>query len=257
MNLDGFKGKQFLVTGATSGIGAKISEALLKSGANVVMVSRGIANFDEDLKNLIFSEGSIYADNARLVSLDLSKPEGIDNFVRDHISIKLDGVINAAGIASVVPLKSISVEDINRIIQINLITPIVMIRSLMKNKLINKNSSLIFISSINGTTVGSKAHTIYAASKGGINGFVMSLANEVSKQGIRVNAIAPGMLKTNLMEDVKLIVSSENLEAHLADYPLGIGTPKDVAALAMFLLSDQSSWMTGQTIVIDGGYSIN
>jgi NAD(P)-dependent dehydrogenase (short-subunit alcohol dehydrogenase family) len=127
---------------------------------------------------------------------------------------------------------------------------------LLKNKLINKNASLVFISSINGTTVGSKAHTIYAASKGGINGFVMALANEISKQGIRVNAIAPGMLKTNLMEGVKLIVSSDNLDEHLADYPLGIGAPKDVASLSMFLLSDQSSWMTGQTIVIDGGYSI-
>jgi NAD(P)-dependent dehydrogenase (short-subunit alcohol dehydrogenase family) len=256
MNLDGFKGKQFLITGATSGIGAKLSEALLRAGANVVLVSRGITAFDEDLKRLIYSEDSIYASNAKVVSLDLSKPEGIDNFVKDHISAKLDGVINAAGIASVVPLKSISVEDIYKIFQINLIAPIVLVRSLLKNKLINKNASLVFISSINGTTVGSKAHTIYAASKGGINGFVMALANEISKQGIRVNAIAPGMLKTNLMEGVKLIVSSDNLDEHLADYPLGIGAPKDVASLSMFLLSDQSSWMTGQTIVIDGGYSI-
>jgi NAD(P)-dependent dehydrogenase (short-subunit alcohol dehydrogenase family) len=256
MNLDGFKDKQFLVTGATSGIGAKLSEALLKAGAKVVLVSRGITTFDEDLKHLIYSEDSIYAANSKVVNLDLSKTEEIDNFVQENISGKLDGVINAAGIASVIPLKSISLEDIYKIFQINLIAPIVLIRSLLKNKLLNKNASLVFISSINGTTVGSKAHTIYAASKGGINGFVMSLANEVSKQGIRVNGIAPGMLKTNLMEHVQQIVSSDNLNEHLSDYPLGIGVPGDVASLTMFLLSDQSAWMTGQTLVIDGGYSI-
>lgn len=258
MNCDDFKGKRYLVTGATSGIGARISVQLLQAGAYVILVSRGLTEIDNELKKLIYSENSIYSANAKLLFFDLTNPDDfLKQLVIDEILFKLDGFVNAAGIPSVMPLKSISVDEINKIFQINLIAPIIITRELLKNKLINKNASLVFISSINGTTKGTKAHTIYAASKAGINGFVMSLANEISKYKIRVNSIAPGMLNTNLMEDVKKLVSSENLNQHLLEYPLGPGYPNDIASLTLFLLSLNSSWITGQTIVIDGGFSIS
>jgi NAD(P)-dependent dehydrogenase (short-subunit alcohol dehydrogenase family) len=169
---------------------------------------------------------------------------------------ELDGLVNCAGISSVLPLKLMRSNQITEVLKVNLISPIKLIGLILSNRKIKKSGSLVFISSINGTTTGSKGHSIYAAAKSGINGFVMSLSNELSKQMIRVNSVAPGLVKTELYNKVVGFVSAAQMDHHLQKYPLGEGKATDIANVVYFLLSDESKWITGQTIVVDGGYSI-
>ena len=121
----------------------------------------------------------------------------------------------------------------------------------------NASYSFVFFSSINGTLIGSRGHSLYAAAKGAINGIVKSLANELSKRKIRVNAVAPGLVETGLFEVNKELISDEDMESYRKKYPLGFGMPEDVCNLVIFLLSDASKWITGQIIVIDGGVTLN
>jgi NAD(P)-dependent dehydrogenase (short-subunit alcohol dehydrogenase family) len=128
------------------------------------------------------------------------------------------------------------------------------ISKLLKSRKINKGASIIFISSIAGE-LGMKGNSIYSSTKAALNSTTKVLAAELSSQLIRVNAIAPGQVQTNLTETISSTVSSESIDLDKKKYPLGYGTPSDIAYLAIFLLSIKSRWITGATLNIDGGRS--
>jgi NAD(P)-dependent dehydrogenase (short-subunit alcohol dehydrogenase family) len=244
--------KVYLVTGGSSGIGLEVCKKLLHSGAKVYCGSRSNSKYKENLYSWALGEG--LENNVFWIELNFEDEESIE-----AISInlqELDGLVNCAGISSVLPLKLMRSNQITEVLKVNLISPIKLIGLILSNRKIKKSGSLVFISSINGTTTGSKGHSIYAAAKSGINGFVMSLSNELSKQMIRVNSVAPGLVKTELYNKVVGFVSAAQMDHHLQKYPLGEGKATDIANVVYFLLSDESKWITGQTIVVDGGYSI-
>lgn len=244
------KGKVFIVTGATSGIGLDISKTLLRAGAKVIAFSRNNARYNESLHK--WAAENAFEDRVHWYSIDFSRTESLSDF--DFASIPIvDGFVNSAGSISLVPLRSSSFKDNQSLLATNLNSPIEFTRLLLKHRKISNDSSLVYLSSINGTVIGTKAHSVYAASKGAIKGFVLALSNELSAKGIRVNAIAPGMVRSEMHQDVTLSISKQNMEMYEKSYPLGIGEVADISGLLMFLLGDSSRWLTGQTIVIDGG----
>jgi NAD(P)-dependent dehydrogenase (short-subunit alcohol dehydrogenase family) len=130
-----------------------------------------------------------------------------------------------------------------------------LISGLLKAKKLKKGASISIVSSIS-TYKHTPANSVYSASKSALNAFTTSSALELAKKKIRVNAVLPGFIQTNLMQDDK--VDNNQLEKHLKNYPLGrFGTPEDVANILCFLMSDKSEWMTGNLIKIDGGFSIH
>lgn len=234
-------GKQILVTGASSGIGKGIALACAKMGATVIVTGRNVERLNETLNQMP-------AGDHKAISADLTKAEDIDRLVTELP--KLDGLVQCAGVGSRVPCKQIGKDDIAYIMQPNMEAPILLQTALLSNKKINKASSLVYIAS-RAYQSPSMGNAIYSASKGAIVAYAKCLALELAPRQIRVNSICPGMVWTDLITND---VDKETLEEAQLKYPLKrFGTTDDVANLAIYLLSDASSWMTGSCIDISGG----
>jgi len=244
-----------LVSGATSGIGLELAKELIIDGKCVYAIGRNHEKFLNTIHTWALKNN--YQHLCHWIELDFSSTSDISTGELDTIP-ELSGFINCAGILPISPLKMQKSDDIIDTININLLSPILLTRELLKSKKIMSNSSLIYLSSINGVRVGSKAHTSYAATKAGISGFVMSLANELSNSGIRVNAIAPATVDTPMLHKTKMLIGEKNFLMYADQYPLGIGKPQSIIPIIKFLLNEEcSKWITGQTFVIDGGFSLN
>jgi len=241
-------GKTILITGASSGIGRGIAVECSKMGAKLVITGRNIQSLNDTYLSL---EG----DNHIQIVADLSNTNEIDSLVEQ--CPPLDGCVNNAGIPKLTIVKFIQEKDLNEIIKINTLAPILLTSALVKKKKLNKNSSIVFISSISGVNISEMGGSTYSASKGALNGFVKGAAIDLASQKIRVNSINPGIIKTNILDLAGEIFSEEQLNEKLKLYPLKrIGQPEDVAYGTIYLLSDASSWVTGTNIVIDGGFTL-
>jgi NAD(P)-dependent dehydrogenase (short-subunit alcohol dehydrogenase family) len=239
--------KTILVTGASSGIGRGIAIECSKMGAKIIISGRDIERLEETLSML----GGV---GHCIIQADLSKPEEIDRLVAE--TPEINGCVHSAGIPKLCPVKYLDRENLNEILNINTIGPILLTSLLLKTKKIQKKSSIVFISSISGVFTANTGESSYAVTKGAINGFVKVAAFELAVQGIRVNSINPGLVATRILELSNSIFSEEHLKNTMYNrYPLKrIGTPEDIAFGAIYLLSDASSWVTGINLVIDGGY---
>lgn len=244
-----------VITGGTSGIGIEVAKSLILKGCSVYIVGRDREKFSSSIYSWCSERG--VPELCNWIQHDFLQP---GNTLKDELKKipVLSGYVNCAGILNVSPLKLQKVDDIIDVINVNLVAPVLFTRELLKFNLIGRNASLVYISSINGVKVGSKAHTVYSATKAGIGGFVMSLANELSSLGIRVNAIAPGSVLTPMLEKTKRSIGETAFVSYAQKYPLGMGTPMSLVPLINFLLDHSSSaWITGQNFVVDGGYSLN
>lgn len=234
-------GKQILVTGASSGIGKGIAIACAKMGATVIVTGRNVERLNETLSQL--PEG-----DHKAISADLTKAEDIDRLVNELP--KLDGIVQCAGVGSRIPCKQIRHEDIAYVMQPNMEAPILLQSAILSRKKINNSASVIYIAS-RAYQSPSMGNAIYSASKGAIVSYAKCLALELAPRLIRVNCICPGMVWTDLITND---VDKETLEQAQLQYPLKrFGQVDDVANLAIYLLSDASSWMTGGAIDISGG----
>jgi NAD(P)-dependent dehydrogenase (short-subunit alcohol dehydrogenase family) len=154
------------------------------------------------------------------------------------------------------PLKFINKIDFTNIIETNLLSPFFLTQQLIKRKKLLQPSSIVFMSSISGPIVGSKGNLMYSASKSALNGMIKTLALELSDLKIRVNSVSAGMVLTEMWEDGNGGVTTDQLKQDEKKYPFGYGTPKDISSIISFLISSDSSWITGSTIVADGGFTI-
>lgn len=239
------EGKTILVTGASSGIGRATAIECSRMGAKVIITARNKERLQETLSVM---EG----DGHRLVAMDLSQTKNIEKLVSEIDT--LDGLVNNAGIADYLPLQFIEPNRLGRILTINTETPMILTATLVKERKLNKNAAIVFTSSVGGNIVASLGGSMYAATKGAVSGFVKAAALELAKRKIRVNAVLPGMIDTN-------IIGSEITEEQLAEdakkYPLKrYGKPEEVAYAMVYLLSDAASFVTGASLVVDGGYTI-
>lgn len=249
MNLFSLSGKTILVTGASSGIGRGIAIACSQMGGRVILNGRNEERLQETL-SLLNGEGH------EIIVSDLSSQEGLQ-LLADSLP-EIQGWVNSAGIPKISPIKFFKREDIDEIINVNAISSMMLLSLLLKKKKIRRGASVVFISSISGVYVGTAGDTSYCASKGAVNGFTKGAAIELAGQGIRVNSINPGLVPTTILE----LANEKSGDNHVVDtmlekYPLKrLGKPEDIGNGAVFLVSDASSWITGQNLVIDGGISI-
>ncbi len=239
----GLHGKKVLITGASSGLGKAIAIECAKQGAEVILVGRDIDRLNATLS---LCEGS----NNWTIQQDLTDLNGLSQFVQNLPM--LDGAVFCAGIIKRNPIKFINPSTLQNIFDINVFSIVELTRLLVKLKKINNDASLVMISSV-GSDHASLGNISYMASKGAINSFIRGLAFELAKNQVRVNAVLPGMIKTNLTKGI----SDEDLKFEIERYPLGrFGQPEEVAYACIYLLSDASKWVTGTKLVIDGGLTL-
>ena len=246
MNPFSLDDKTILVTGASAGIGRAIAIVCSQMGAKLVITGRNEKSLNETL-NLLTGE------NHLTFVADLANSDELSKLI-DFLP-KLDGFVSNAGIVNPIVLQQMDEEDINQIIHINTLAPINLTRLLIQKKKLNKASSIVFISSINGNICSSVGSTIYASSKAALNGFAKGVALELAPREIRVNCITPGMIETDLFKSSA--IDNVDMNTDKQKYPLKrYGKPEEVAYSAIYLLSDASKWVTGSSMLIDGGYTL-
>ncbi len=240
------EGKTVLVTGASSGIGRATAIECSKMGATVIITARNEGRLKETLDSLDNQLGQTH----QMLLADLSKEEEIIKLV-DLLPV-LDGVSLNAGIVKTLPVKFINHDALSEVLNVNMIGPVILTQRLLKKKKLLKGSSVVFTSSIGGVMISTIGNTMYGISKGGLNAFMKGLALEMASLGIRSNSVNPGFVATNILSAG--VISEEQLKDNMAKYPLGrFGKPEDIAHAIIYLLSDASSWVTGHTLVVDGG----
>lgn len=238
--------KVILVTGASSGIGRTTAIECSKMGASVIITGRNEARLKETFDAL---DGTMGQSHQMMIS-DLSCEETVYSFA-DALP-PIDGASLNAGIVKTLPVKFINNDDLSEVLNTNLIGPVLLVQRLLKKKKISKGCSIVFTSSIGGVMISTIGNTMYGISKGGLNAFMKGFALEMAANGIRSNSVNPGFVATNILSSG--IISDEQLKKNMAAYPLGrFGRPEDIAYAIIYLLSDASSWVTGHTLVVDGG----
>ncbi len=240
------EGKTILITGAASGIGKTTAIEASKMGAKLILVDmneEGVSKVKDqlegDCEHLVFY-GNLTNEDF-LVSIAEEVPS-------------LDGVFLCAGVSDTTLAKFYTKEKIARVMDVNLVAPAMMLKYLLSKKKVNKGGSLVFMSSYGAEKV-EPGLGIYAASKSAINGIMCAYAKELVSRGIRSNSIMPMMIKTEIFDTLKNI-SQKDWEKQESQYPLGFGSPFDVAYVAIFLFSDASRWITGTKIKLDGGSNL-
>lgn len=236
------EGKTILITGASSGIGRATAIECSRMGAKCVISGRNEERLNDTFVHLE-GEGHVQ------IIADLSTQDGIDTIV-DAAPI-LDGVVNNAGQGYNRPISFYKRSDLEMVFSTNTFAPMLLTKGLYKQKKIKKGGSIVFTASIavNETALG---NGIYGASKGAIDSFMRYCAQEFSMKKIRANAVLPGMIETKLIH--RGIYSEEDLQKAMEEYPLKrYGTPEEVAWAIIYLLSDASAWVTGSSLLIDGG----
>ncbi len=238
--------KIILVTGASSGIGKSIAVESSKMGAKLILVDRNLEGLNSTLSELSGDEHSV-------LCCDLSSENDIT--VLAEKSGAVDGLVHCAGIGLTLPFKFTSSEELNRVMNINFRAPILLTQQLLKKKKINKSSSIVYLSSIDGVVTGHVGNSIYSASKGAIAGIAKTQAIELATQKIRVNCILPGRVETPLIKREN--ISEEQVQKNKELYPLKrYAQPEEIAYYAIYLLSDASTYTTGSNLVIDGGFTL-
>ncbi len=242
-------GKNILVTGASSGIGKGISIFLSKVGANITLAARNEEKLKDTLKELEPGNHSYYP-------IDLNNYKDIE-VMMDNITSdgkKLNGMVHSAGISRTIPIQYLKFSDLNNIMSINFYSFMELVKHFSKRKYNEDGGSIVAISSIS-SRVGARGLAAYSASKGALESAIRSLALELAPRKIRINSISPSMIKTQIYDGLVDLVNNNNFEADLKKRQiLGLGTPEDVASAAAFLLSDASSFVTGTSMIVDGGY---
>ena len=236
------EGKTIMVTGASSGIGRGIAVTCSKMGASVIINGRNTVKLSETL-SIMEGEGNA------VVAGDLTDSQMLATIVKTLP--KLDGVVHCAGIGQRIPCKLLSKQLVDEVMDVNFKAPIILQSELLKQNKLNKGGSIVFIASM-AIWSPSMGNSVYSASKGAVVSFANCLALELAPRKIRVNCISPAMVWTDLILNDGL--EEEQLKADENNYPLKrYGQPDDIANLAVYMLSDASSWMTGSNVKISGG----
>ncbi len=233
------KGKVAIVTGGTKGIGKGIADKLSENGAKVVVSAR-----HEEKTNHHF------------VKCDVSSFKGVQKMVDETVKKygKVDILVNNAGIYPGIELKDMTEDQWNRVMDVNLNGVFNCVKLVLPFMMKQKSGNIINIASIAGVKIGFPGLVHYCTTKAGVEGFTKAAALEMAPYNIRVNAIAPGLIVTPGIQE---FMNDKDIKDFVKTVPLKkAGSPVDIAEAALFLSSEKSQYITGQTIVVDGGYTI-
>jgi NAD(P)-dependent dehydrogenase (short-subunit alcohol dehydrogenase family) len=236
-------GKTVLVTGASSGIGRAVAVECARVGARLVISGRNQERLDETMAmmNAVSSAAHVAC------VADVTDAAQLGQLV--EAAGEVDGVVHAAGISSVAPMRMLRQAAMQNTLDNNLMAPLMLTQRLMYKKSLRNGASLVFLSSIAAHTA-TLGLSPYAASKAALEGMIRPLALEIAPRGMRANALAPDIVDTPMVNrDDDLMETQRKL------YPLGLGKPEDVAYAAIYLLSDASRKVTGTRLHLDGGIS--
>ena len=241
--MNDLKNKNIIVTGATGGIGNSIIKKMYENGANVLASGTNIEKLEKIKKTF---------NNVKILSFDISQSDSIENFIEDaskELGASLDCIVNNAGITQDNLAIRMSLDEWKKVIDINLTSTFLMCKFAIKKMLKNKKGKIINISSVVGHT-GNLGQSNYTASKAGIVAMSKSLAIEYAKKNININCVSPGFIKTTMTDKIdekfKDIIISKIPSARL-------GEPEDIANAVLFLASNQSDYINGETLHVNGG----
>lgn len=246
------QGKNIIITGASSGIGRTCALECSKAGARVHIVARNLDKLNE--------VSAMLGDNVHTInSLDVTNSEEIEplvsRIVESHGAI--DGFIHSAGIQYTQPLRTTDKQHFLDVFSLNTIAAFDFSRVLIKKQFCSDYGlSLVFVSSVMSVAANAGL-TSYCASKAALVGGARAMAIELAPKNIRVNCVSPGTVTdTQMTAGLRDSISDEEFQRIVKHYPMGLGDTLDVAKLCVFLLSEYAKWITGQNIVVDGGYSV-
>ncbi|MDD3346189.1 SDR family NAD(P)-dependent oxidoreductase [Oscillibacter sp.] len=252
-NLFSLEGKHALVTGGAQGLGLSIAEAFCAAGAVVTVADINAEAVEKTAEELRAQGGKAFS-----VVCDVSKEEQVAKAINDCAE-KMGGleiVVANAGVSVRAPAEEMTLEQWSRVIDIDLKGVFLCDREAGRYMLAHKGGSIINMSSIIGIVGNTTGNSNYAAAKGGVSSMTKVMAVEWAQRGIRVNAIAPGQTATKLIEGL-MEASPDTRKYFEAHIPMGrLGKPCEIASAALFLASDATSFVTGQTIAVDGGITI-
>lgn len=239
-------GKTILITGASSGIGRATAIECAKLGAHMLITGRN----EERLLQTLSLLGT---EQHQAITADLTSTEQLIGLIETVDTI--DGLVMCAGKGITLPIQFSSINKFIDIFNNNFFYPVELFRLLIKNKKLNRGASVVTVSSMGGTHFFTTGNGIYGASKAALDSYMKFCARELAPKGIRVNTVLPAMIETPFIHNG--VVSEEEHKKVARSYPLKrYGKPEDVAYGVIYLLSDASAWITGSSLVIDGGRSL-
>ncbi len=237
-----FHGQTVLVTGASRGLGKAFAKLFAENGADVIGTASSIGSFPPDMQD------------TRFFAVDLSKPAELQSFLK-HIEAlpRLDVLVNNAGINIIKPLAYVTPEDYSAVLDVDLRAPYLLAQAAAAKMKVAGYGKIVNIASI--WSVVTRAHrTLYSAAKSGLVGLTRALAAELAPDGILVNSVSPGFVLTDL---TRQSLTNEELEQLSLQIPLRrMASPQEIAEVVAFLCSQKNSYLTGQNITVDGGFSI-
>ena len=249
--------KVIIITGASSGIGRSCALECARMGAKTILLGRSSERLNAVLNEIKQFRGDNAAAKHSVYSIDfLQNMPGLGSIIDDAVAKlgKIDGFIHAAGVQKTLPISAMKDTNYSDLYTVNAVSGFELAKIASQKKYISERASFVFISSLT-SVIGRPGVVGYAASKGALVAGARSMALELAAKNITVNCISPGTILTPMMVKYLASIPEEEQEKRKQGYPLGLGAPADIANAAIFLLSDATRWITGQNIIVDGGYS--
>ncbi|MFW5792966.1 MAG: SDR family NAD(P)-dependent oxidoreductase [Bacteroidota bacterium] len=248
--------KVYLITGGSSGIGLSIANLLVSESHSVISLSRSQEKIDRALKQMPHLKGKV-----DFISCDTSCVEDMEEIFK-YLNKKygvLHGLVNSAAVLNKGTIETISIDDWQSLLNVNLSGPYIVIKMLLPLLKKADGASIVNISSVAGLKPGTSI--AYSVSKAGLDMLTRFLAGDLGPYKIRVNAVSPGLVKTNIHLDNEIFSDKSSYDNMIVKsakrYPIGrIGTPEDISEMVGFLLSEKASWVTGSIITVDGGIMV-